>query len=115
MSAGAATAVLSAAACLLTAGAAQAVTCPAVAQGSGTLTPPAVPGVDWSGCDLTGADLGGADISGANLSGANLTQANLSNANTDGADFAGADLFDANAFGGSLNAAVPQCCTGQKC
>lgn len=101
LSVGAVTAVLSVAGCLVTATAAQAATCPAVAY-DGTLTPPASPGVDWSGCDLTGAYLQGADISGANLSGANLTQANLTNANTDGADFTGADLLSANVSGGAI-------------
>ncbi len=102
LSAGVATLIVSVTGSVIAAGAAQAATCPAVAPGSGTLTPPASPGVDWSGCDLTGADFSGADISGANLSDANLTQVNLTNANTDGANFSGADLFDSNAFGAAL-------------
>jgi uncharacterized protein YjbI with pentapeptide repeats len=76
--------------------------CPTVAKGSGAVTPPPAPNVDWSHCKLVGADLGGANLSGANLSDANLSEANLTDANTDSADFAKANLFDANAEGATL-------------
>jgi uncharacterized protein YjbI with pentapeptide repeats len=95
-------ATLTAGTMVLWSGAASAVTCPAVAPGTGTVTPAPTPGVDWSGCSLVRADLSGADLSGANLSetnlqGANLTGSNLSGANLtdsaiDNADLAQADL-----------------------
>lgn len=82
-------AALSAGTVVLWSGAASAVTCPAVAPGTGTVTPAPTPGVDWSGCRLVRADLSGADLAGANLSGANLQLANLT-----GSDLSSANLTD---------------------
>src|ERR1700689_3880617 len=79
---------------------AAAVTCPTVSS-VGTVSPPAAPKVNWSGCDLSGAnltsaDLGDADLDGANLTSADLTSANLAVVKLYTADLAGANLTSAN-------------------
>ncbi len=96
------------------------VTCPTVSGGTGATTPPATPGVNWSGCNLSNAviqytDLSGANLSGANLSGANLlndtlNEVNLSNANLQGANFSfeyqvlNLNLTNANLNGADITA-----------
>lgn len=76
--------------------AAAASSCPSVDQQTGTVTPPAAPGVDWSGCDLDHADLAGADLANADLSGAGLSGADLYDATLGSADLSSADLTNAN-------------------
>jgi len=76
-------------------GTAEAFACPVVAP-DGTLTPAAVPGVNWPGCDLTGANFTGADLTIADLGGANLT----------GATFTGATLLATHLNGAILTSAV---------
>jgi uncharacterized protein YjbI with pentapeptide repeats len=98
----AATTITAAGAVVLSAGAASAVTCPAIARGTGTVTPAPSPGVNWSACnlehaDLAGADLAGADLMGTNLEfvnaqGANLSDVNLQDGVIDDAQFADVNL-----------------------
>jgi uncharacterized protein YjbI with pentapeptide repeats len=81
---------------ILAAPSAGAVSCPAVASGTGTVTPAPTPDVDWQGCDLSLAVLYDVDMSGANLSDADLSGAEiLGNSNVSDADLAGADLYNA--------------------
>jgi uncharacterized protein YjbI with pentapeptide repeats len=74
---------------VLPAATAVATTCPTVDSGTGAVSPPPAPDVDWSGCDLTGANLTGADLTGANLTGANLYLAVITSANFTGATLTG--------------------------
>jgi uncharacterized protein YjbI with pentapeptide repeats len=80
-----------------------AVTCPAVAAGTGTVTPAPTPGVNWSGCNLTGANLAGANLSGANLSRADLQGANLTGSNLSHANLGNSTIVNAIFTGTDLN------------
>lgn len=100
------TAAVSAGTVALWSGMASAVTCPAVAGSTGTVTPGPAPGVNWSGCNLTGANLSGANLSGANLSRANLRRANLTGSNLSGADLGDSRIVNAILTGTDLNGTV---------
>lgn len=99
-------AVATAGTVVLWSGAASAVTCPAVAASTGTVTPGPAPGVNWSGCNLTGANLSGANLSGANLSRANLRRANLTGSNLSSANLGYSRIVNAILTGTDLNGTV---------
>lgn len=80
------------------------ITCPAVDPGTGAVSPPPAPGVDWAGCDLKDALLTGASLAGAQLQNTNLTQANMSNANLVNAALDGANLTGAIVSGDAAGA-----------
>lgn len=86
--------------------AAQTVTCPTVAAGTGTVTPAAASGVDWSGCDLSGADLSGLNVAQMSLAGADLQGADLSNSSFPLTDFTNANIADANVGNTNLSEAT---------
>jgi uncharacterized protein YjbI with pentapeptide repeats len=101
-----ATVLVSGGALALSTNPATAATCPAVAAGTGAVTPAPAPGVDWDGCDLENANLSDANLTGANLSnsissfvnftGATLASVNLSGSDLDGANLGQTDLSAAN-------------------